>query len=80
MNNKIAGSILLSTSGLIATIGIIGSQISQALVKAGFYAGSNTGAVPPGPENASLHWVVIVSIIALAVLGAYFLFAPNKTE
>ena len=78
MKDKIAGAILLGFSGLVAAIGIAGSQIAYALVKAGFYAGQMTGEVPPGPQNAGLHWLVIAAVIILAVLGLYFLLRPEK--
>ena len=80
MNNKIAGSILLGFSGLVATIGIVGTQIAYALVKAGFYAGQMTGEIPPDPEGAALHWFIIVSIGMLAILGIYLLFAPEESN
>jgi hypothetical protein len=78
MKDKIAGSILLGFSGLVATIGTVGSQIAYALVKAGFYAGALTGEVPPGPQSASIHGVVVVTTIVLAILGLYFIFRPER--
>jgi H+/Cl- antiporter ClcA len=80
MNNKIAGSILFGFSGLVAAIGTVGTQIAYALVKAGFYAGQMTGENPPGPESAAPHWIIVVSIGILAILGVYFLFAPDKSN
>ncbi len=80
MNNKIAGSILLGFSGLVAAIGIVGTQIAYALVKAGFYAGQMTGENPPGPESTVPHWIIIVSIGMLAILGIYLLFAPEESN
>lgn len=78
MNNKLAGSILISASGLAAVIGTVGTQIAYALVKAGFYAGNMTGVVPPGPEQVSALWLVIVPVCVIAVLGLYFLFTSDK--
>ena len=78
MKDRIAGAILLGFSGLVAAVGIAGSQIAYALVKAGFYAGQITGEAPPGPQNASLHWMVIVAVVVLAVLGLYFFVGPEK--
>ncbi len=80
MHSKFAGSILLGVSGLILTLGIVGNQIALALVKAGFYAGNMTGPTPPGPEQAGVHWIVIVATILLAVPGLYSLFQPDKPE
>ena len=77
MNYKVAGVILLGFSGLVATIGTVGSQLAYALVKAGFYTGNMTGQVPPGPESAEPHWIVIISMSVLAIMGVYFLFTPN---
>ena len=79
MNNKIAGSILLGFSGLVAAIGTAGTQIAYALVKAGFYAGKMTGENPPGYESTAPHWIIIVSIGILA-LGVYMLFAPDGSN
>ena len=80
MKTKIAGVILLGFSGLIATIGIVGSQIAYGIVKAGFYAGNMTGQVPPGPESAVPHWIVIVSVSVLTILGVSLLFVPEKSN
>jgi hypothetical protein len=79
-NNKIAGSILLSTAGLVAAIGAIGAQVAYAIVLSGFYAGALTGVNPPGPQDASLHWLVIAAVVVLAVSGLYLLFAPERSE
>ena len=80
MNNKLISAILLSTAGLVAAIGAVGAQIAYAIVLGGFYAGNITGEVPPGPQGANLHWLVIAAMIVLAILGLYFLFAPGKSE
>ena len=80
MNNKLISVILLSTAGLVAAIGAVGAQIAYAIVLGGFYAGNMSGAVPTGPQGASLHWLVIVATIVLAVLGLYFLFIPEKSK
>jgi hypothetical protein len=78
MNNRIAGSILLSMSGLVLTLGVVGNQIALALVQAGFYAGRLTGQTPPGPEDAGVHWTVIIAAVTLALSGLYLLFRPDK--
>lgn len=80
MNNKLIGAMMLCTSGLVATIGIIGSQIASAIVLSGFYAGKLTGEVPPGPGDAAPHWIVTVSVIILAISGLFFLFRPGKSD
>ena len=80
MNNKLLSAILLSSAGLVAAIGAVGAQIAYAIVLGGFYAGNMTGEVPTGPQGASPHWLVIVAIIILTILGLYFLLAPGKSE
>lgn len=78
MNNKLAGALLLSAAGLTAAIGVAGTQIANAIVLGGFYAGNITGEVPPGPAGANLHWLVLSAVVVLAIIGLYFLFQPNK--
>jgi hypothetical protein len=78
MNSRIAGSILLGTSGLVAGLGLVGAQVSNAIVLGGFYAGRMTGVVPPGPQQAGLNWIVIVSAVVLAAVGLLFLFRSDK--
>jgi hypothetical protein len=80
LNNKLISAILLSAAGLVAAIGAVGAQIAYAIVLSGFYAGNMTGAVPPSPQGASIHWLVITAVIVLAVSGLYFLFASGKSE
>ena len=80
MNQRITGSILLSASGLTLAIGTVGNQIALAIVKAGFFAGDMTGQIPPGPEKANIHWLVLTAATLLAVLGLYFLFYPAMPE
>lgn len=80
MSNKLISAILLSAAGLVATIGAVGAQIAYAIVLGGFYAGNMTGAVPTGPQGASLHWLVIVASLVLAVFGLYFLFTSDKSN
>jgi hypothetical protein len=78
MNHKHTGAILLSAAGLTAAIGSIGARIANAIVLAGFFAGSMTGVNPPGLEEASLPWLVLVVVIILGVVGSYFLFKPTS--
>jgi hypothetical protein len=78
MKHKISGAILLGFAGFVMGIGIVGAQIANAIVLSGFYAGNKTGVVPPGPQNASIHGLVIVTVIVLAISGSYFLIRPEK--
>lgn len=78
IQQKIAGAILLGFAGFVMGIGIVGAQIANAIVLSGFYAGDKTGVVPPGPQNASIHGVVIITVILLALTGFYFLLRPEK--
>jgi len=80
MNNKIVGSILLGASGPVATIGTAGAQIAYALVLSGFYAGNMTVAIPPGPQQASPHWIVVASTIVLLISGSHFLFLTDRSK
>jgi hypothetical protein len=80
MNNKLIGVIMLSVSGLVITIGIVGAQIAAAIILAGFYAGNHTGEVPSGAGFGSIHWIIIVSAIALAITGLFFLVRPSKSS
>lgn len=76
MKDRRSGAILLSAAGLIMVMGSIGVRIGNAIVLAGFYAGSMTGVNPPGPDEASLPWPVLAVVIILGVFGLYFLFKP----
>jgi hypothetical protein len=80
MNNKLLVVILLGSAGLTAAIGVAGAQIAYAIVLGGFYAGTMTGANPPGIEVVKLHWLVIGVIIVLVVSGLYFLIWPEKSN
>src|SRR5689334_21841968 len=59
MNRKIVGVILLIAAGVVLAICTVGAQVAYAIVRGGFYAGRMTGLVPPGPEAAFPHWLVI---------------------
>lgn len=78
MKNKLSGAILISAAGLTAVIGLIGARIANAIVLAGFYAGSMTGVNPPEPSQASLPGLVLAAAIILGVAGLYFLFKPTS--
>lgn len=76
MNSRQIGAFLLGISGLVAVIGVAAAQIAYAIVLAGFYAGNISGEVPAGPQNATLHWLVLTAVIILAALGLFYLFRP----
>jgi hypothetical protein len=80
MGNKLIGVIFLCVSALLAVIGTIGAQIAYAIVLSGFYTAKLTGEVPSGPGAAEPHWIVIVSVIALASFGLFFLFRGGKSD
>ena len=68
-SNKRIGALLLGTAGLVAAMGVVGTQIAQAIVLAGFYAGNMGGEVPASLQNGQLHWLVITAIIVQATVG-----------
>jgi hypothetical protein len=78
LGTKIAGAVLLGFAGLISAIDVVGARLSNAIVLSGFYAGNRTGQVPPGPADISSQWVIITSVIVLAVVGLYLLLVPQK--
>lgn len=80
MNHRIAASLLLGFSGLVAVLGLAGAQIANAIVLSGFYAGQKTGAIPPGPEAASIPWPVIVIALIQALIGLYLLFKSENQK
>jgi hypothetical protein len=79
MNEKIAGTILLSVAGLVVAIGGVGSQIAFAIVQGQFFAGGHGGINPPGPESATMPWATLAAAIVLAVAGLFCLFRPTST-
>jgi hypothetical protein len=76
VKNKQIGALLFGVAGMVAAIGVAAAQIAQAIVLAGFYAGNMSGEVPTGPQNATLHWLVITAVITLAAIGLFYLFRP----
>ena len=80
MNNRMIGAVLFSAAGLVAAIGVASSQIANAIVLGGFFAGNMTGAIPPSPAHFTLHWIVLITTAILAALGLYFLFRPEETQ
>lgn len=73
MNRRIVGAILLSAAGLILTVGAVGAQIANGIVRAGFEAAAKGGVVPAGPGDVYPHWLVVVSAVVLAATGGVFL-------
>ena len=80
MTDKFIGALLVSAACTATAIDSAGSQIAKAIILGGFYSGNRTGAVPSRQLEGGLHWVVIPSIILLAVLGLYFLFLSDKLK
>jgi len=80
MNNKSIGAILLSAAGVVTAIASVGAQIANAIVLGLFKAGGHGGIVPAGPDEASLHWSVIVAILTLTAAGSVFLFRRGKSQ
>jgi hypothetical protein len=80
MNHKTAGAILLATAGLIVAIGAVGAQIANAIAEGLFYAGNKSGVVPPGPESASPHWMIIVAALILAATGFLLLLSRKSSS
>lgn len=78
MNNKMIGALLLTASGLITTLGLVGAQIANAIVLSGFFTGDMTYENPPGPQAANLPGLVLVAVIILAALGLFYLLQPAK--
>jgi hypothetical protein len=78
MNTEIAGAILLSASGLVAAVGAVGSQIAHAIVRGQFHVANISGEIPPGPDQASLHWAVILAVVVLAASGIALLMRPYQ--
>jgi hypothetical protein len=78
MNRNIVGAIFLCTAGVVLTIGTVGAQVAYAVVQAGFFAGKMNGLVPPGPQAAYPHWLVIVTALVLGTLGIRFLRGQGK--
>jgi hypothetical protein len=78
LDTKIAGAVLLGFSGLISAIDVVSTRLSNAIVLSGFYAGNRTGQVPPGPAEVSSQWIILASVIVLAIIGLYLLIVPQK--
>jgi hypothetical protein len=78
MNNRIVGAILLSAAGVVAAIGAVGAQIACAIVRGQFFVSKISGELPAGPENASLHWLIVLAVFGLAGAGLFFLLRPLK--
>lgn len=77
MNNKIKGVAFLCTAGLVAAIGTVGAKIAAAIVLGGFYAGTNTGLIPPSPQDVGMGNLLIFVTIVLAAAGLVLLLLPD---
>ena len=71
MNIKLPSALLFIAAGVIATVGTVGAQIANAISQAGFYSAGKGGTIPPGPELASAHGLVII-MAAILVVAAVF--------
>lgn len=79
MNRKFVGAILLSSAGVVLTIGTVGAQIAYAIALAGFHARQILGgSIPPGPQDAYPHWLVIITALTLGATGISFLSKQEK--
>ena len=79
MNNKFIGTIMLIGAGLTAAIGSVGAQVANSMVLSAFHVAKMGGINPPGPADASPHWLVFVEVGILTVCGLFFLFGKNKS-
>ena len=77
MKNRLAGAVLLSSSALVVAIGAAGAQVCNTILRAQFFASRTSGIVPPGPEQATPHWIVILVAVALAGLGLKLLLSNS---
>jgi hypothetical protein len=80
MNNKSVGVFLLAVSGLVAAIGAVGEQITNAIVQGLFFAGRVGGDDPPGPGAASPYWLIMMAALVLAGTGLFFLFGRKTSK
>lgn len=80
MNRKIVGAILLSAAGLVLTFGVVGAQVANAVVRAGFHAGKLDVVMPAGPEAAHPHGLVLAATLVLGGIALYFLFGPEDRK
>jgi hypothetical protein len=69
MKNKSIGTAFIVTAALMLALGVIGSQVSNAIERAGFMSGGNTGIVPQTHKQASPHRIIVVSSSLLGLLG-----------
>jgi hypothetical protein len=84
MNRKTIGAVLLSAAGVAGAIGVAGAQIASGFLRGSVHAAlitsRTTGVIPPGPADASPHWLVFVLVALLGLSGLYFLFGQSKSE
>lgn len=78
MKNKTVGTVLVVTSGVCCTLGMVGVQIAAALDRGLFRLAKIGGRVPGGPDSATLGWTITAAVVVLAVLGVIFLFTRDS--
>jgi hypothetical protein len=72
MNNKAIGTTFIVTAAFMLALGVVGSQVSTAIVHAGFMSGRHTGMFPM-PQQASPDWIIVSSSSLLGLVGLIFL-------
>ena len=80
MNNKSKGVFFLCTAGLVAAIGTVGAKIAAAIVLGGFYSGSRSGIVPPGPQEIGMDNLLIYVTIVLVAAGLILFLLPDSKK
>lgn len=80
MDNKLKGVFLLCTAGMVTAIGTSAASIANAIVLGGFYAGTRTGLIPAGPQEAGLDKLLIFVIVVLVISGLCFLIIPDSDK
>ena len=80
MQNRIAGSILVSASGLAATIGAVGYHIVRGLVAKSRYDSQIYLDGWQGQEVATLRFIVVLAVLALAIPGVTLMIRAPKED
>ena len=78
MNNKFKGVVLLCSAAMVAAIGTVGEKIAAAIVLGGFYSGSRSGIVPPGPQEIGMDNLLIYVTIVLVASGLILFLLPDS--
>jgi hypothetical protein len=77
-NQRIAGAILLIGSSIFA-LGVIGAQLSRALVLGGGYAGQRNISLDPSPSEVYPHWLVIAISLSQFGIGVWLISRPKAS-